>query len=575
MTYFPFLLSLTAFYEQKTVLSLLLLIPFLELANFLRGGSFVDEAAFMLSLISTIGLSLFLKRKTAGVLKNDKSPMGKESIEYRDFDPESESAGDGRIISHYLDLMSGTDDEMEDLLRVAKKAVLADSVNFFMSSGGILRLRCSTDEAAGIIPSQGGLLQLCFEEKKYFVSSDMSEERQTAGYLKKDRISSLVAVPVVDGNFPLGVMTADSMRVHAFSGADGDTLQMFAKQLTTILQRERLYPQIKRSYDTLKILNEESSKLLSSLDENIIVQNLIEGAYKIAATEIIFFTVKGREVEILYGKDLSLREGKIFNTKGTVLDMAAKNKGPVYISDVRDYRSPIMPFKMDRVNSVFLLPMFYERNLLGILSLLLERTNALSSYQRELIEVLGNQASISIANARFHAEIERLAVTDGLTGLFNHRHFQERLAHEFNRLGRFSAPVSLLLIDIDYFKKINDTYGHPVGDLVLKRVANIIRKTVRNIDIPARYGGEEFAVVLVGTDEKGAVNMGERLRKTVMDTKFESDKNTFSVTVSIGISTYEGEATKKEELVDKADKALYQAKGNGRNRSVLWSDVAG
>jgi diguanylate cyclase (GGDEF)-like protein len=230
---------------------------------------------------------------------------------------------------------------------------------------------------------------------------------------------------------------------------------------------------------------------------------------------------------------------------------------------------------MDGVSSVFLLPMFYERNLLGILALLLEKKSALSSYQIELLEVLGNQASVSIANARFHAEIERLAVTDGLTSLFNHRHFQERLADEFNRLGRFSAPVSLLLIDIDHFKKINDTYGHPAGDIVLKRVANIIRKTVRNIDIPARYGGEEFAVVLVGTGEKGAVNMGERLRKAVMDTKFESDGTTFNLTISIGISTYEGEAMKKEDLVDKADKALYQAKGNGRNRSVLWSDVAG
>jgi diguanylate cyclase len=133
----------------------------------------------------------------------------------------------------------------------------------------------------------------------------------------------------------------------------------------------------------------------------------------------------------------------------------------------------------------------------------------------------------------------------------------------------------LLLIDIDHFKKINDTYGHPAGDIVLKRVANIIRKTVRNIDIPARYGGEEFVVVLIGTGEKGAVNMGERLRKAVMDTKFESDGTTFNLTISIGISTYEGEAMKKEDLVDKADKALYQAKGNGRNRSVLWSDVAG
>ena len=420
-----------------------------------------------------------------------------------------------------------------------------------------------------------GCCAVALMRRKPFVSSDLNEGKQEAGYLKKDKISSLVAVPVMDGNFPLGVMSADSARVHAFSSADSDTLQMFSKQITRVLQRERVYPQVQRSYDTLKILNEESSKLLSSLNENVIVQNLIEGAYRIAPTEIIFFIVRGREVEILHGKDLSPRENKIFNAKGTVLDMAAKNKEPVYISDVRDYRSPIMPFKTGDVNSVFLLPMFYERDLLGILALLLEKTNALSPHQIELLEVLGNQASTSIANARFHAEIERLAITDGLTGLFNHKQFQERLAQEFNRLGRFSDPLSLLLIDIDYFKKINDTYGHPVGDSVLKRVADMIKKTIRNIDIPARYGGEEFAVVLVGTDGKGAMNMAERMRKTVMDTKFTADENTFNVTVSIGISTYEGEAMKKEELVDKADKALYKAKGNGRNQSVLWRGMEG
>ena len=197
MTYFPFLLSLTAFYEQKTVLSLLLLIPFLELANFLRGGSFVDEAAFMLSLISTIGLSLLLKRRTGGEFGNDKLSRGRESTENRDPDPKSDTISDGKIISHYLDLMSGTDDEIEDLLRVAKKAVLADSVNFFMSSGGILRLRCSTDEAAGIIASQGGLLQLCFEKKKYF-GKQVQEKR-------------LELLEKMNGLFQFHILLMDSM----------------------------------------------------------------------------------------------------------------------------------------------------------------------------------------------------------------------------------------------------------------------------------------------------------------------------------------------------------------------------
>jgi len=232
-----------------------------------------------------------------------------------------------------------------------------------------------------------------------------------------------------------------------------------------------------------------------------------------------------------------------------------------------------MPFKTDNIGSVVVLPLFYEKDLLGIFALLSEKTNAFSPHQIELLKLLANQASTSIANARFHAEIERLAVTDGLTGLFNHRHFQERLAQEFNRLERFSDPISLLIIDIDHFKKINDTYGHPVGDSVLKGIAEKIKKTIRNIDVPARYGGEEFTVILPGTDENGAMNMAERLRKAIGATKFASEKGAFSVNVSIGISTFTKEIRSKEELVETADKALYHAKRNGRNQSILWSAI--
>ncbi len=223
--------------------------------------------------------------------------------------------------------------------------------------------------------------------------------------------------------------------------------------------------------------------------------------------------------------------------------------------------------------SVVVVPLLYEREILGILVLLSEETHAFSPQQKEILEVLGNQASISMANARFHAEIERLAVTDGLTGLFNHRHFQERLSQEFQRLGRFTEPMSLLLLDIDFFKKVNDTYGHPVGDAVLKGVAGKVSKTIRTIDIPARYGGEEFAVVLLNTDAKGALNMAERLRNAVSETVFRSEERTFNVTLSIGISTYPDGIKSKEELIERADKALYQAKRSGRNRSVLWSEL--
>jgi diguanylate cyclase (GGDEF)-like protein len=580
MAYFPFMVFITAFYGQKTVISLLLLIPFLELGNFINGERLIEEITFILSLAATAGISLFLKdkMKKTNMLYGSKNnppesphtPLWKTGAGGID---EIKSFNDEKVISHYLESMFKPDEEIKELLMAAKNIIFADSVTFFMSAGSILSFRCSTEESGSIIPSDGGLINLCIKEKKPLISSDIIEKKLEVGYLKKDKISSLVAVPVMDGNFPLGVITADSARFHAFSSADSDILQMFSKQLMRILQRERVYPQIYRSHTTLKVLHEESSKLLSSLDMDVIARSLTDGAYRIAPSEIVFFIAKGKEFEVLRQLGIPAQKKKIFTLKGTLLDMVVKNKEPFYLSDVRHYRSPVMPFKTDNLGSVFVLPMLYEKEILGMLALLSEKINALNPYQIELLEVLGNQASTSIANARFHAEIERLAITDGLTGLFNHRHFQERLSQEFSRIDRFSEPLSVLIIDIDHFKKINDTYGHPVGDAVLKGVADKIRKTIRNIDISARYGGEEFAVILIGTDERGAMNMAERLRKAVMNKTFSADKNTFNVTISIGISTYTKGIKRKEELIEKADKALYQAKRGGRNRSILWSEI--
>ena len=572
MSYFPFIISLVPFYSPGTVLSLALLTPLLELNNLLRGEIAAEYITFILFLILTAGISLSISRRLT--VERAKKPERAEKEEAVAAGPAAEmkSVSDGDVVSDYFGSMFRPDDEIWELLLVAKNVVFADSVNLFLNSGGSLRLRCSTEGPGGIIPSDGGLIAVCFKEKKPLVTSDLSKKKLEAGYLKRDKISSLVAVPVTDSDFPLGVVAADSSRFHAFSSADSDILQTFARQIMRVLQRERVYPQISRSYESLKILGEESSKLLSSLNEEVIVRNLTGGAYRIFPSEMVFFTVRGNEFDIFYRTGRARQEKKPARPGGTLLDFAVKNREPVYISNVREYRSAVMPFKTDDIGSVFVLPLLYERDILGILVLLMEKTNALSSHQRDLLEVLANQATTSLANARFHAEIERLAVTDGLTGLFNHRHFQERLAHEFERIGRFAELVSLLLIDIDFFKKINDTYGHPVGDSVLRKVADIIRRTIRTVDIPARYGGEEFAVVLVGTDAGGAMKMAERLRKSVADAKFSSGGDTFSITISIGISTYAKDIKGKEGLIERADKALYEAKGSGRNRSILWNE---
>ena len=569
---FPFMAALSAFYGTGTLLSLLLLIPLLELGSIVRNGIRIDDITFIAFLALATGISLLAKKGLARRIKTGPTtdPFdGGVSLSPEGMRPFHDEKG----VSQYLESMFKPDDEIKEVLSVAKSILFADSVSLFVNAGDSHRLRCSTEEAGEIITATGGVIGRSMKERTALVVSDISEKKIEVGYLKKAEMSSLVCVPVMDDTFPLGVITADSGRYHAFTSADSAILQMFSHQVMRILQRERVYPQIRRENVSLKILNQESAKLLATIDIDVIAKHLMEGARRIAPSEAVFLLGRGGEFEILHRTRPYQQEKKAFNVKGTLLDMVVKNREPVYISDVRHDRSPLMPFKTQHTGSVFVLPLVYERDVLGMVVLMFEKTNTLGTHEIELLEVLGNQAATSIANAKLYEEIERLAVTDGLTGLFNHRHFQETLAQEFNRIERFSEPISLLIIDIDHFKKINDTYGHPVGDAVLKKVSGIIRKTIRNIDIPARYGGEEFAVILLGTDTNGALKMAERLRKSIADAKFSSEQNAFSVTVSIGISTHAREMRKKEDLVEQADKALYHAKRTGRNRSVKWEDM--
>ena len=177
-------------------------------------------------------------------------------------------------------------------------------------------------------------------------------------------------------------------------------------------------------------------------------------------------------------------------------------------------------------------------------------------------------------NAILHQQISNLARTDGLTGLLNHRTFMEKLAEEYKRLDREPRPFSILLMDIDKFKNVNDKYGHPVGDVAIKAVAKVMKDTARGSDFVARYGGEEFAVGMVDTDSKGAEQMGERIRrvleKTLVAQVFDGE---LRVTVSIGVSSFPSDTKNSPDLVTMADTALYQAKRSGRNRVCPYRDV--
>ena len=181
--------------------------------------------------------------------------------------------------------------------------------------------------------------------------------------------------------------------------------------------------------------------------------------------------------------------------------------------------------------------------------------------------------AIKIDLAQAHEQINKIAAIDGLTNLANHRTFQHAFDVMLNRAKRRSGHLCLILCDIDYFKRINDTYGHPFGDQALKIIADTLAKTVRRVDLAARYGGEEFAIILEDSDEYGGLEMAERIRKKIELLSLHQDKNTVNITMSLGLAIFPDDGDKKSIIIDHADQALYKAKASGRNCIKTWSEI--
>ncbi len=187
------------------------------------------------------------------------------------------------------------------------------------------------------------------------------------------------------------------------------------------------------------------------------------------------------------------------------------------------------------------------------------------------ISIFANHLATVIENSRLFERVEKLSITDSLTGLFNHRYFYDRLGEEISRANRFNTPLTLIMMDIDYFKKFNDAFGHQMGDTVLRAVSRIILSNIRSIDVASRYGGDEIGIILSETDSAGAQKIAERIRAGIEKHLFKIGRKQTHVTVSIGLVTYPNDATLKSELVRKADLALYWIKNNGRNGVFAYS----
>jgi len=216
------------------------------------------------------------------------------------------------------------------------------------------------------------------------------------------------------------------------------------------------------------------------------------------------------------------------------------------------------------------IPLKIEKEIVGVLNINDGEQDSFEESSLEFVLDISDFISMSVSNAILYEQTKQLAVTDGLTGISNRPNMEQALQNEFERSMRYGAPLSVVLLDVDHFKGVNDTYGHQKGDEILVAIASLLKKVCRANDIAARYGGEEFLMILPQSNAQGAFKIAERVREEMMKMNFTGNESNFSVTTSCGVAELDRDFIKNtDQLVAIADHALYEAKNSGRNKTII------
>lgn len=483
------------------------------------------------------------------------------------------------------------DDAFKGLVDIIRDLVPAHTYAVFTADGDgeVYKLRCIMSKskhtaAVGARPIAigEGLIGICFSKKMPQYLPDIAISSKSLGYYTQDvPIKSFLFIPVIQGEKAVGALVLDSLEKNGFSLEMQDLLVRFAPFFGQIIEKLRISQELEIRAKIANALHHMSTILNSSLEQSAVLDRLAHEMKKIVPYDSCAFALyeeDGSKINIAaqLGYDGMGAQYTFPVSESAILNQILEQwklreaTGPYDFPEIGSRGGNISLFPLKTLKNDFLSlycqPLSARSKFIGVFVMSARKPRAFAKHHKDFIATLMNQVAAVIDNTYLHRRVLDMALTDGLTGLLNHRTFMEKLDEEFQRLDRNPRPFSLLILDIDYFKKVNDTYGHPVGDMVLKHVASVIRGLVRSIDFVARYGGEEFAVGMVDADLNQAIGLAERIRKAVANSAVTAGKNVISLTVSIGIASTDRGCRRKEDLIALADEALYEAKRGGRNR---------
>lgn len=399
-------------------------------------------------------------------------------------------------------------------------------------------------------------------------------------YDGKTEITDFIGVPIVENDVLRGILCADRKDNQPFDKVDQENLQAAVNSMLQIIVNERILSQLQRIKSEQGRLLNASNALTKALSEEDVLTAALDAAAQIAPFDLAAIALtSGEDKQVLRrvkGNGARALEGIAVGADGSLAASVLKNRHCLPVESKFNPAQQVIfnkdtQFLFLRMKSVLVLPLGAGDGILGTLTLAALAADAYTKEIRTTLQVMTNHLGIALQNAQMVRRLEALATIDGLTGLPNHRVFQEELSRQLAQSNRFQNETSVILCDVDHFKAVNDTYGHPVGDRVLCGLGDVFRANVtRETDLAARYGGEEFAVICAGTGAAGAVKLAERIRMDLERRIFRTERGDLRVTLSMGVATYPQHARSKEQLVERADEALYAAKENGRNQVRVW-----
>jgi diguanylate cyclase (GGDEF)-like protein len=425
-----------------------------------------------------------------------------------------------------------------------------------------------------------GLTGACARTRSVVNVGDVSTDARYINASQSCR--SEMCVPLIAQGDLLGVLTVQSSKTDAFSVQDERLLSAFAGLVSLALMHAREHAARRSDIEELQAVNEVARRA-AQLDRDGTLQTIVEAFQRVTTADSTAVFLWDEETQWLQVATMvfdsryypteyeaTVRGTKVKLGEG-IVGWTAEHREPALIADaVADERVVAVPgVPLDR-KSAIVVPLVADQRLLGVIRAVKMGVNAFTADHYRFAQTLASQASLAISAAAAHEAVRRLSVTDELTGVYNGRHFRARLHEEIERARRGGRPLSLLVIDSDSLKDVNDRFGHEAGNRHLIAIAQAVHSHVRTSDVVARFGGDEFLVLQPDATPEAAALVAERIRVAVAAARVPAgDGAHVTGTVSIGVAGYPRSASDEDSLFRSADAALYDAKRHGKDRVFI------